>query len=183
MNFIVAKCEQCGASLEVDNDKEKAYCTQCGQLVLISSSKTINNTYIVNNQNTIQQTPEQPQNRQIAIQPSAPQSSTKNPEKKENNADRIACIIITIASLILTIIFAITSFTRAHELATERNNCQLGGGVSLLQVLDEMLSHNNTAFLFSAFLVFAILFIILLIVTIVKFAYWGKEDKNKIHNT
>lgn len=47
MSLVPAKCTQCGASIEVDNEKEAAICAHCGTAFIVE--KAINNYNITNN--------------------------------------------------------------------------------------------------------------------------------------
>ncbi|MBE7074941.1 MAG: hypothetical protein E7376_03080 [Clostridiales bacterium] len=47
MALVPAKCTQCGASVEVDNEKEAAICSHCGTAFIVE--KAINNYNITNN--------------------------------------------------------------------------------------------------------------------------------------
>ena len=51
MGFVAAKCTQCGANIEVDDDKEAGICEYCGTAFI--TEKVINNynTYVTNNNN------------------------------------------------------------------------------------------------------------------------------------
>lgn len=50
MNYVAAKCPNCGANIEIDDSQEKGICQHCNTEFI--AQKAVNNTYITNNQST-----------------------------------------------------------------------------------------------------------------------------------
>ncbi len=38
MSFIAAKCPQCGGDLQLDNDKDTAFCMHCGSKIIVQEA-------------------------------------------------------------------------------------------------------------------------------------------------
>lgn len=56
VKLISVKCPQCGANLELDSEREKAYCQYCGAQLLIAKTVVNNNQYTENVNNSYSST-------------------------------------------------------------------------------------------------------------------------------
>jgi len=159
MNFIVAKCEQCGASLDIKENAEKAFCPQCGQAVILQNiaNSVTNNTYIINNQSQINQ-------------------KEHNVIKEKNKA---APLTFSILFLVTALIFLILSFTSSHQIAVEANrNCNYvfgelvcfnTDGITFGQHLEALFSNPLSVFFFVSCIVLVVLGVLLMVLAIVRF--------------